>query len=263
MERLAQEPDPDTDGEPIVIRLGFTVAGGVVSALLASFPASLRLGEGGTFLRGLEHWIVLAAVCTPVAVVAGAVMKRARVGVRLLVSDRDRALLFAMGVLWWCVLELALLTAFGAVLRKTTHQHSLAGVTFAVFAVVSGILVALFARRTTLLLASGAAGLRRTALAIAGGCAFVAIVIVGARLARAEGMHAAAGLVDALLFLAGTTFTSSRWFMRWRPVAIAGVPVAVLVMMVGLTTLRFEPALRQAFAETAPLHALVLGLFSP
>jgi hypothetical protein len=261
LERLAQEPEPESDGASIVMRLGFIVAGGVLSAIASSLPPALRMGDDGSASRALEQWIVLSAVSTPLAVAAVAGLRRARIGLRLLLGEQ--ASLLALGVLWWSVLELALLSMFGALLRKTTHHHALAGVSFAAFAVVTGVVVGLFARRTTMMLARGGASLQKIALVIAGGCAFVGIMVVGIRTSRAEGLHTAAGLVDVLAFAVTTTIASSRLFGRWRPVAIAGVPVATLVLMVGLTTLRFDPALRQSLMDTAPIHSLVIGLFGP
>lgn len=259
MERLAHEPEPDSDGSSIVMRFGFIVAGGVVSAIASSLPAALRMGEGGSAPRALEQWLVLSAVSTPLAVAAVAVLRRARIGLRLLAGER--ASLFAVGVLWWSVIELGLLSIFGALLRKTTHHHALAGVTFSAFAVVTGVIVALFARRTTTMLARGGTGLPRIGLAIAAVCAFLGIMLVGIRTARAEELHTAGALVDALAFAVTTTIASSRLFGRWRPMAIAGVPVAVLLVMVGLTTLRFDPKLQQSLGEIAPIHAFVIGLF--
>lgn len=258
-ERLGHEPEPDSDGSSLVLRLGLVVAGGVGSALVASLPASLRMGEEGSAAQALEQWVVLSAIATPIAVTAVAVLRRARVGLRLLAGER--VMLVALGVLWWSVIELGLLSVFGALLRKTTHHHALAGVTFAAFAVASGVLVGLFARRTTSILARGGTSLQKVGLAIAGGTAFIAIMLVGVRTSRAEGMHTAAALVDTLAFAVTATIASSRIFGRVRPMAIGGVPVAVLIMMIGFTTLRFNPKLREALPERAPLHASVLELF--
>ncbi|MBX3202876.1 MAG: hypothetical protein KF894_32415 [Labilithrix sp.] len=259
IESLAREPEPDGDDTSLPERLGFIVAGGVAAAIASSIPASLRTGGEGSVVRVLEQWIVLSAVSTPLAVAAVAVLRRARVGLQLLAGDR--APLLAMGVLWWSVIELGLLSLFGALLSKTTHHHALAGVTFAAFAVGSGVVVALFARRTTMVLARGGASLQKLGLAIAGGSAFLGILFVGIRTSRAEGMHTAAALVDALAFAVATVIASSRAFGRWRPLAIAGAPVAILVILIGLTTLRFDPKLMQALPERAPVHAVVVGLF--
>lgn len=256
MERLDSEPEPENDGSSVVMRVGYIVAGGVVAAVASSLPAALRMGGGAA--RALEQWIALSALATPIGVGAVAVLKRARVGLRLLVGER--AALFAMAVLWWCVIELGLLSVFGALLRKTTHHHALAGVTFAVFAVVTGIFVGLLARRATANLARGEGSLHRVGLAIAAGAAFLVLLLVGVRTSKAEDLHTAAALVDALALMVTATIASSRLFGRYRPMAIAGVPVAVLVLMLGLTTLRFDPKMRESLAEAAPIHGLVLSL---
>lgn len=269
MERLpphrALEPEP-SDGDnstpsspSMVMRVGYIVAGGVIAAVASSFPGSLRMGEEGSASRALEQWIVLSALATPLGVLAVAVLRRARVGLRMLMGDR--ATLLFMGVLWWCVIEIGLLAIVGTVLRKTTHHHALAGVTFAAFAVASGVVVGLLARRATSVLARGGASLQKVGLYIAGGAAFLIVMLVGVRTSRAEGLHTAAALVDALALAITSTIASSKAFGRVRAMAIAGVPVAVLVIMVGFTTLRFDPKLRESLMETAPIHALVIGLF--
>jgi hypothetical protein len=260
IERLAREPEPGADGPPIVLRIGSLVAGGVLAALAASLPASLRTGDPPSIAGALLRWLVLSAVATPLAIAAVAVIERARVGWRLLVGERGR--LVALGVLWWSVLETTLCAAVGAVLRKTTHQHSLAGVTFAVIAVVSGLLLALFARRIAAMLEAGGDGLQRLAIGVGAACVLVTLALAGARLSRAEGMHAAAGLVDTISFTVASVLGSARVLARSRSLALAGVPVAVLVLMLGLASLRGEPGLREALAETAPMHALVIALFN-
>lgn len=252
------EPEPEDDRSSSVMRLGVIVAGGVLAAVVSSLPAALRMANASSASGALERWLVLAALATPLAVAAVAVLRRARVGVQLLAGAR--APLFAMGVLLWCLIELVVLSAFGALLSKTTHHRALAGVTFAIFAVVTGVVVALVARRAATVLARKGAGAQKLGLGVVAGCAFVGVMLVGVRMARAEETLAASALVDALAFTVTTTIASSRLLGRWRPMAIAGVPVAVLVIMVGLTLLRFEPALQQALPETAPMHSLVLAL---
>lgn len=259
IETLAHEPEPDSDGPSIVTRFGFIVAGGVVSAFASSLPAALRMANDASAPRAIEQWVVLAAVSMPLAVTAVAVLRRARVGLLLLVGER--ALLLAVAVLWWSVIELGLLSVFGALLRKTTHHHALAGVTFSAFAIVTGIIVALFARRGTMILVRGGTSVPKIGLVMAAACAFVVTMLVGLRASRAEGLHAAAALVDVLAFAMTTTIASSRLFNRWRPMAIAGVPVAVLLIIAGLTTLRFDPKLQESLGAVAPIHAFVIGLF--
>jgi hypothetical protein len=263
IDRAGDEPESSTrDGTPIVMRVGFLAAGGVIAALISSLTAAFRTGdEPFTIGRPLEQWLVLSAVATPFSIAAVAVLRRARVGLQLLAGERGS--LFVMGFLWWSVVELALLSIFAAVLRKTTHHNALAGVTFAMFALVTGVVVALFAARVTKMVANVLGNTRRHALVIAAGCVVVALVLALIRTSRAEGMHAAAGIVDAISFFVAASITSSRLLKRTRLVAIAGLPAAFLLIMVGLTTLRFDPKLAQSLAGTAPIHAFVIGLFGP
>lgn len=262
---LLREPDPvaEVTGEnvTIIMRIGFIVAGGVLAAIACSLPAAFRFGEDqpGSIGGVLARWLVLSALATPAAVASVAILRRARVGLLLLAGAKAPRL--AIGLLWWAVIEMGLLSVFAAVLRKTTHQHALAGVTFAAFAVASGAIVGLFARRTTSILARGGASLARVGLIIAASAAFLAILLVGIRTSRAEGMHTAAALVDTLAFAVTTAIGSSKLTTRVRPLAIAGVPAAVLLIMIGLTTLRFDPEMRKTLGETAPMHSLVLDVF--
>jgi hypothetical protein len=260
MERVAHEQEPDSDNATLVLRVGFIVAGGVISAIVSSLPGALRMGNDPSAGRALEQWIILTAIGTPIGVMAVAVMHRARVGLRVLMGDRAPVLF--MGVLWWCVIELGILSVFGTVLRKTTHHHALAGVTFSAVAVVSGALVAFFARRAAATMGRGGPAPQRLGLFLAAGAAFTVLMLVGIRTSRAPDLHTSAGIVDALAFAITSTITSSRFFSRSKAIAIAGVPIAVLVLMIGFTTLRFDPKLRDSLLETSPIHALLLGLLN-
>jgi hypothetical protein len=258
MERLV-EPEPDADGSSLLSRVGIIVAGGVLAAIASSFPAALRMGDDGSAGLALEQWIVLSAVGTPLGVAVVATLRRARVGLKLLVGER--ASIFALGVLWWCVIELGLLSVFGVVLKKTTHHHALAGVTFSAFAVATGALVGLLARRVTTMLARGSSGLQKIALVTALAAAVIGLMLVGVRTSKGEGLHTAAAIVDAFAFVIASLIASSRIFRRLRPVGVAGVPAALFVVLIGLTTLRFDPKLRASLMGTAPVHAVVMGLF--
>jgi hypothetical protein len=259
IERLAPDPEAQSGEGPLVVRIGFVLAGGVVSAIVSSFLAALRMGEEASVGRALEQWVVLAAFGTPIGVAAVAVLRRARVGLRLLMGEH--APLLAIGVLWWSVIELGLLSVFGAALRKTTHHHALAGVTFAIFAVISGVLVAAFAHKATAIMARGGSRAQRASLAIAGAASFVVVLLVMFRTSRAEGLHTAGALVDAFVFAVSATLASSRMFTRLRPLALAGGPLAVFVMLLGFLLLRGDTKLRGELLESAPVHALVMDLF--
>ncbi|MBX3228718.1 MAG: hypothetical protein KIT84_08705 [Labilithrix sp.] len=268
MERISRRPRPATDPQreddeetstSLVLRIGIVVAGGVASGIASSLPAVLRLGGEGSFGTMIVRWVILSALAIPIAVLGVAVLRRARVGVRQLLGER--APLLVIGVLWWAVTEIGLLAIFGAVLRKTTHHHALAGVTFAFFAVISGVIVGLLARRTTSMIGRGGGKLQTTGLAAVGICATIVLVLVIVRTARAEELHAAAGIVDAIALTVGAMLTSTRTFTRVKPLAVVGLPAAILILVVGLTMLRFDTKLRGILPNGAPLHALVLDLF--
>lgn len=260
-ERLGFEPEPDRDGAPFVVRAGTVVAGGALAAIVSSLPGAFRMGGEGSLLRALEQWAILAAVATPMAALAVAIVRQARIGMRLLVGERIE--LFFTAALWWAVLELGLLSIVGAVLRKTTHQQALAGVAFAAVAIVSGLFLALFARRTTMMLARGGGTFPKIGLALAGGAAVLTLVLVGLRTSRAEGMHTAAAMVDGITFAFVSLAASARAVARVRPLVMVGVPLSLVVMTIGVVLLRFDPNLAAFLRESAPLHAWGIELVGP
>ena len=247
--------DPTT----LVMRLGTVVGGGVLAAIASSLPAELRIGDGGSVFRAIEQWLALAALLTPLAILAVAVLRRGRVGLRILAGDRGP--LFAAAMLWWAVLELGVLSVFGSVLRAKTHQHALAGVTFAILALVSGLVVALLASRGVGLLLRMPPSGHRVALIVAASAAFIVVALVGIRTSRAIGLHTAAAMVDGLALVVSSAIASSRAMSRWRPLAVAGVPIAAAILLLGFACVRAEPDLQGLLIEGAPVHAWVLGLF--
>jgi hypothetical protein len=186
--------------------------------------------------------------------------RRGREGLRLLAGER--AIVLAAGVLWGCVLEAAFLSIFGALLRAKTHHHGLAGVTFAIAALVSGIVVALLSVRGARMLAGLAPPAQRFGLTLAAGAAFLIVMLVAVRTSRAEGLHTAAGLVDVLALAVASVIASGRFFANVRPLAIAGLPVTVIVLLVGLALVRTDVELQARIIENAPLQGwLVEALF--
>jgi len=255
-----QEPvDGSDDSSTLVMRLGTVVGGGVLAAIVSSLPSVLRIGDGGSVIRAIEQWLALAALLTPLAVLCVAVLRRGRVGLRILAGDRGP--LFAATALWWAVLELGVLSIFGSVLRAKTHQHALAGVTFAIVALVSGLVVALLASRGVGMLLRMPPSGHRVALIVAASAAFLVVMLVGIRTSRAAGLHTAAALVDSLALVVSSAIASTPAMARWRPLAVAGVPVAAAILLLGFACMHAEPDLKEMFTEGAPVQAWVLGLF--
>jgi hypothetical protein len=267
---MQREPHPQLDSEPLgedgaaesfVTRLGTVVGGGVLAAAASSLPAELRMGDGGSIVRAIEQWLALAAVLTPLAVLAVAVLRRGRAGLRILVGER--ADLFAATALWWAVIELGILCIFGAVLRAKTHHHGLAGVTFAILALLSGLVVGLLAIRGVRMLMRMPPGGHRVALIVAAAAAFVVVGLIGIRTSRAVGLHTAAAMVDSLALIVSAAIASTRAMARWRPLAVGGVPVAAFILLLGFACVRAEPDLKELLAEGAPVQAWLLGLLGP
>ncbi len=248
--------EPDDDATSLVTRFGTVVGAGVVAALVASIPAALRVG-GGSFAHALERWIALTALLLPLAIVCVAVLRRARVGMRILFGGHLTVV--AAGAVWWAVLELAVLSVAGAVLRAKTHHHGLAGVTFAVFAVVSGIVVALFAARGGRVLSRFSETAQRTALFVALAAALVAVVLALLRTSKAPELGMTAALIDVMALAAATGIASSAALARVRPLALAGVPIAAVVVVLGLSSVRGQPGIGEAVARRAPVHSWLLA----
>ena len=252
------EPEPDDDGQAsAVTRLGTAAFGGAVAALFASLPAALRLSDASA--GRAVAWIALSGLATPFAVVAVGLLRRSRVGAKLLA--RERTELWAAAFLTWATLELLLASAFATVLRKHTHHHGLAGVTFAVFALLSGALGALLVARAADRVSSLGARAQRGALVASAIGAFVVVVAAAVGAAGGEGLHTASGVVDFFAFAVACTIASSRALARRKSLAMGGVPIAALVVAVGLVSLRAHPSLGAALEGDAPIHALLLSSF--
>lgn len=244
---------------PLVTRIGTVVGGGVLAAVASSLPAVLRLGDGGSAVRAFEQWLALAALQTPLAILMVAVVRRGRTGLTMVAGHRGP--LFGAAALWWAVIELGILSVLGAVLRQKTHNHALAGVTFAMFALITGLAVGLLALKGIALLARMPPQQHVAALGTVAVTSFIVVALVGVRTSRAEGMHTAAALVDLLALLVATVIVSARWFTRQRGLAMGGIPVAVAILLLGLATVRSEPDLGGVLAEGAPVQSFLLSAF--
>lgn len=242
-----------------VTRVGSAVGGGVLAAVVASLPATMRLGDGGSMFRAGTGWMALAAVAMPIAVLFVGVLRRARVGAQLVAGDRREVV--ASGVLAWMTLQILFTGFFASLLRKHTHHHGLAGATFAFFALFCGVFLALLVRRVMTKLASLPPSAHRVALGITAFMTFLVIIVAGVRTAPAEDLSTAAGLVDALALAIACGIASSRLLARQRPLAIAGVPTAAVVLVLGLASLHGNAPLREALAKHAPIHGMLLSVF--
>jgi len=244
---------PHAAGHPVT-RIGTAVFGGTIAALVASLPATTRIAAGNPLAR----FVALAALATPIAVLAVGVFRRLRAGAQIVAGDALD--LWGIGAFGWATLQLLFAGAFATMLRKNTHHHGLAGVTFAIVVVVAGILLGVLAFRATKKMAALSEDARRVALVVAAGSTLIVLVVAGARTAHAEELHTAGGLIDAFALGIAAAGASSKLVANNRALAIAGAPLAVAVVIAGLVALRLSAGLSAAAADAAPIHALLLGL---
>jgi hypothetical protein len=248
----AAEEDPQAS---LVTRFGTAVGAGVVAAAVASLPPAMRMGGGVP-----AAFLTLAAVATPFAIAAVGILRRARAGAKIVAGDRLDA--WIAGVLSWATFQMLFAAAFASVLRKHTHHHGLAGVTFAIAAALVGIVLAIVVARATRWLSRLGRRFRRGAAIVATLATLIVLAVAGVRTAHAEGLHTAAALVDTLAFAIVCGAASSRVVADRKPLAVAGVPAAAVVVALGLASLHGDPALREAVANGAPLHEMFLSVFS-
>jgi hypothetical protein len=248
---------PPEDTGSLVLHFGTALGLAAAAALAAALPAALRVaaatGQDGT----ARAWAGLAAAALAPMVVMVVVLRGAREGLRAF--GGPGAELRAYGVGLWAASLLVTLTFFGSVLRATTHQHALAGVTFALGALALAVGIALACVRVVAILRGASAGLRgglAFALALV---LFVALGVVGERFLQGASREPASGpaagmVVDVLAFSLAALFAARRSLASRRALAVVGPPVAVAIAALGLSALR-DPPLRAAIDERAPVFA--------
>lgn len=245
-------------GANLATRFGTVVAGGLITAIVASLPAEIRMGDGGSPGRAIEQWVALAAMLMPFGIAAVGMFRRGREGLRLLAGDKAEVL--AAGVLWGCVVEAAILCIFGTLLRAKTHHHGLAGVTFAIVALVSGIVTSLLALRGARMLAKLAPKAQRLGLTIAGGFAFLIVMLVALKVSKSEELNTIGGLIDVLALSVCAVIASARPLADVRPYALIGVPFAAVMLLAGIATVHTDPELQVRLVKFAPLQGWLVGV---
>lgn len=253
-------PRPPEETGSLVLRFGTAVGLAAAAAMAGALPAALRVGAGlGQDGTG-RVWTALAAASLVPMVVAVVVLRGAREGLRAF--GGPDAELRAYGVALWAASLLVALTLLGAVLRATTHQHALAGVTFAFGAVGVAVGLALACVRVVAILRGVSAGARRGVALVLAMAAFAAIGAIGMGFLHAASQEPASApargmVVDLLAFSLAAVFAARRSLASRRAVAVLGPPVAVAIMALGISALRDAP-LRAAIDDRAPAFASVV-----
>jgi hypothetical protein len=256
-----------------ILRLGTAVGLGATASLICVLPATLRVAAASP--EGAARvWIALGAAALVPMVGAVVVLRGAREGLRAFglrsqpeldvggAGSNDAAERRAYGIVLWLASLLVLLSAFGSVLRATTHHHALAGVTYAIGALFLAIGSAIGCARVVAILAAASEGARRAggallAVVTAAALAWIAVRFLRAASADAASASAAATVVDVLAFLLAAGFAARPSFSGRRALALVGPPVAVTVLVLGLVTL-YDGALRTAIDERAPAFSAIV-----
>jgi hypothetical protein len=232
---------------------------GTLAAVACVMPGALRVAAAGA--SGAAAWVALAACATIPATIAVAVARGARDGARAIASDD--AALAGWTVLAWLLATFIALSAFGALLRATTHHHALAGVTFALGGVAVAAFLALVVRRLAAI-ARGCDALMRSAILgttiVALAAASLLVVLRAARSSGDLGLPSWTGdaVVDALAFAIATAFASRPAVTRAPWIARLGVPLALGVVGLGLALLTRDPTLVEAVRAHAPWLQVLL-----
>jgi len=247
-----------------VIRLATGVGLVTLAALVAVAPATARLSALAPRAT-VALWAALACVALGPMTVVILAFRLSERSIREVLAGSAPIRLF---VLVLCIVALFLgLALTGSVLRATTHNHVLAGVTFACFAVVVALFVTFSGVRIVRLLEAARAPLRwvavgaLTALELTA-CAWVVVHLLRTPDADPNSSGAALALVDVPLF-GVCAFVASRRAVAELPglslLALGGVPLAVAVISIGSPLLHVA-WVRAMLSERAPAVASTLAL---
>ena len=248
-----------------VVRFGTAVGVGTAAALLCALPATSRVATAVESTEGLPRvWIALAAAALFPMIAAVVVLRGAREGLQPY-AGTDLGLR-AFGAALWAASLLVTFTLFGSVLRATTHQHALAGVTFAFGAAALAVASAVACARIVAILKAAAPPLRRglgalLALVACAALAFVAARFLGAVARDAQSAVAGSTVVDVLAFTVVALLAAHPSLSLQRPIAFVGAPIAVLIAIMGMVSLQDAP-LQVAIDERAPAFAATADLFA-
>lgn len=264
---------PPKPGPTRVLRFGTAVGLAAAASLACVLPATLRIA-GATSEGATRIWVALGGAALVPMVAAVIVLRGAREGLRAFGlqprpgvdadwgPSSDAAERRAYGIVLWLASLLVLLSVYGSVLRATTHHHALAGVTYAIGALVLAVGSAIGCARIVAILGGASEGLRRgggvlLAIVTAAALAWVAVRFLRAASADAASAAAAATVVDVLAFTLAAGFAARPAFAGRRALALVGPPVAVTVLVLGAITLRDGP-LRAAIDNRAPAFSTVV-----
>lgn len=217
--------------------VGSSLAMGTLGAALAAFLPATREGSFA------GAWLGLAASLLIPMVAAVWLCRKARAG-SVLFPVRSLGVFMLLAFLPWVVL--------GAVLRKWTHHHALSGVTYAVVASGVSVFALLVARRTSSLLR-----LPESYDRVLWGLMLL-LPVLGT---RGTAFHEVT--LDWTVFLVAAWVGSLPRFEGERALGLAGPPIGIFVLVLGLWTLHATPGLGTRLCRTdayGPIVQMVSGI---
>jgi hypothetical protein len=247
-----------------LLGFGGTVGAATLGAAIATAPAMLRIEDGSARCGPLGTWAILVAITLVPMGVAVLVLRRARGGFAALGSRESLAPVLT--VLFWLASTFVSLVILGAALRARTHHRALGGVVFALGALAVNVALGLFSLR----LAKLVRRLPRWVLWTLGVAFFAGLgfLVAFARAQMAESgpplpTAESAKLVDGVAFVVSALLASGSPLVPRRSLALIGPPLAVVMLVLGVSSARTCPRLRETLGEDAPLCAWFVELTAP
>lgn len=237
----------------------------LVSCLLGSIPASLRVSrEGGSLVGGL---LVAAAIVLPLLAVTISLSRAAGRGFRMVTGLRaGRSTAALIGL--WIGLIAPVLLVLGALLKDKTNHRGLGGTTFgvlALFVAIGGALVAKRLVQTGRWLVDRGVSARNVAIGLAvlaiAPTFVVSLPLLSGHDPSPHAPAVAAALIDGVLFVvAGAVAVTYDVGERARAIARRyGLPAAASLLATGALWLSASPALALALRSGGGLAAAMVG----
>jgi hypothetical protein len=267
MSRSISHPDPTGEGPPgepesWLLRFGGALGAGALGALIAAMPATLRIESlGETCSRG-GTWALLSAVTIVPMSTAIVGLRRARTG--LVALGKRHSIALATTSVLWLASTFVSLTALGSLLRALTHHRALGGVVFAGSGLFSALALALVCTRLSNIVLGLPRAVRWGVGILGGSLLGFAAAVVRTKMAHGSGPSLStldsAKLVDGLAFTLSALLASASPLVSRRTLALLGPPLAVVIVVLGVSALFACPVLRDTVEEKAPLFSGLVAL---
>ncbi len=258
--------------DPLARRIAATLSAAALASIACTGHTAARLSTGAA-IPWPKAWLALAACAYLPALFFVVVLPRARAAMGSFDPKGSRTriltLLFTVAALE------GTLSVFGRVLRQSTHHHALAGVTFALGALV----VTAFAAALSARIASLVASLGEVAARVAIVVASLVVVAIFAVLVRSLSPSARVMLLDGGAFVVAVVLASRTALPRPEKhpeaphdddddapsrlgfLAYFGAVVAAAIIALGAISLRQSAeVVLPSIDALAPLYATLAGL---